>query len=176
LLEFGSPVLNVIGPMPYEAVNQMLDDAYPRGALNYWKSVFLNALSDGAIDTMVERFASCPSPMTAMIVEHFHGEVTRVPVEATAVPHRQPGYNLVITGIWMDPSTTEANVAWTRDAYDALAPFAESRRWLNYLPADEADDTALQAVFGPNHERLVELKSTYDPTNLFRLNANIRPR
>ena len=88
LLEFGSPVLSMIGPMPYEAVCQMLDDAYPRGGLNYWKSTFLSELSDGAIDTMVEQFASCPSPMTAMIVEHFHGEVTRVPVEATAVPHR----------------------------------------------------------------------------------------
>jgi len=91
------------------------------------------------------------------------------------VPHREPGYNLVITGIWPDPETTEANVAWTRETYDALAPFAASRRWLNYLPAEEADDTGLRAAYGPNYERLVELKTTYDPTNLFRLNANIKP-
>jgi FAD/FMN-containing dehydrogenase len=125
---------------------------------------------------MVEQFASCPSPMTAMIVEHFHGEVTRVPAEATAVPHREPGYNLVITGVWMDPETTEANVSWVRETYDALAPFAVSRRWLNYLPAEEADDAGLQAAFGPNYERLVELKTQYDPNNLFHLNANIKPR
>jgi FAD/FMN-containing dehydrogenase len=175
LLEFGSPVLNVIGPMPYEAVNQMLDDAYPPNALNYWKSVFLSELSDGAIDTMVERFASCPSPMTAMIVEHFHGEVTRIPVDATAVPHREPGYNLVITGEWMDPATTEANIAWTRETYDAFAPFAADRRWLNYLPAGEDDAAGLRAVFGPNYERLVALKQQYDPDNVFHLNANIRP-
>jgi FAD/FMN-containing dehydrogenase len=175
LLEFGSPVMAMVGPMPYEAVNQMLDDGYPRGALNYWKSVFLSELSDGAIDTMVERFASCPSPMTAMIVEHFHGEVTRVPVEATAVPHRQPGWNLVITGVWMDPETTEANVAWTRETYDAFAPYAASRRWLNYLPAEEADAAGLSAAFGPNYDRLVEVKTKYDPENIFRLNANIKP-
>jgi FAD/FMN-containing dehydrogenase len=133
-------------------------------------------LTDGAIDTMVEQFASCPSPMTAMIVEHFHGEVTRVPSEATAVPHREPGYNLVITGVWMDPETTEANVSWVRETYDALAPFAVSRRWLNYLPAEEADDPGLRAAFGLNYERLVELKTQYDPNNLFHLNANIKPR
>jgi FAD/FMN-containing dehydrogenase len=175
LLEFGSPVLNMIGPMPYEAVCQMLDDAYPRGALNYWKSAFLSELSDGAIDTMVERFASCPSPMTAMIVEHFHGEVSRVPVDATAVPHRQPGYNLVITGVWTDPATTDENIDWTRETYDAFAPFAADRRWLNYLPAGEDDDTGLRAVFGPNYERLVALKTKYDPHNVFHLNANIEP-
>src|SRR5205085_519987 len=82
LLEFGSPIMAMVGPMPYEAVNQMLDEAYPRGALNYWKSVFLSELSDDAIETMAERFASCPSPMSSVIVEHFHGEVCRVPVEA----------------------------------------------------------------------------------------------
>jgi FAD/FMN-containing dehydrogenase len=175
LLEFGSPALNMIGPMPYEAVNQMLDDAYPRGALNYWKSVFLSELSDGAIDTMIERFASCPSPMTAMIFEHFHGEVTRVPVDATAVPHRQPGYNLVITGEWMDPATTDANIAWTRETYDAFAPYAADRRWLNYLAAGEDDADGLRAVFGPNYERLVAVKTKYDPHNVFHLNANIKP-
>ncbi len=175
VLEFGSPALSMIGPMPYEAVCQMLDDAYPKGGLNYWKSTFLSELSDDAIEVMVERFASCPSPMTAMIVEHFHGEVTRVPVEATAVPHRQPGYNLVITGIWMDPETTEANIGWTRETYDAFAPFAASSRWLNYLPAEEADDAGLRAAYGPNYERLVALKRTYDPANLFHLNANIKP-
>jgi FAD/FMN-containing dehydrogenase len=175
LLEFGSPLMSMIGPMPYEAVNQMLDDAYPRGALNYWKSTFLGELSDDAIATMASQFESCPSPMSSMIVEHFHGEVTRVPVEATAVPHRHPGYNLVITSIWMDPEATEENVAWTRSTYDAFAPFAVSRRWLNYLSADEADDTGLRAAYGANYERLVELKKQYDPDNLFRLNANIKP-
>ncbi len=175
VLEWGSPVLSMIGPMPYEAVCQMLDDAYPRGALNYWKSTFLSELSDGAIDTMAAQFATCPSPMTAMIVEHFHGEVCRVPADSTAVPHREPGYNLVITGIWMDPATTEENIAWVRETYDAMQPFSASRRWLNYLPAEEADDEALRATFGPGVERLVELKRKYDPDNVFRLNANIKP-
>lgn len=165
-----------LGPMPYEAVCRMLDDAYPNGALNYWKSRFLTELSDGAIDTFVERFARCPSPMTAAIFEHFHGEVTRIPVDATAVPHRQGGFNFAITGIWIDPETTDANVAWVRDTYDAMAPYAADRRWLNYLPADDGDEATLHATFGPNYDRLVELKSTYDPDNVFHVNANIKPR
>lgn len=175
VLEFGSPVMTMISPMPYEAVCQMLDDAFPRGALNYWKSTFLSELSDEVIETMADRFATCPSPMTPMIVEHFHGEVCRVPVEATAVPHREDGYNLVINGVWLDPETTEANVAWVRESYDALAPYAVSRRWVNYLPPEEADDAGLRAAYGPNYERLVELKARYDPDNMFRLNANIKP-
>ena len=81
----------------------------------------------------------------------------------------------LITSIWTDAQTTEANVAWTRETYDAFSPYAASRRWLNYLPAEEADDTGLRAAYGPNYERLVELKSKYDPDNVFHLNANIKP-
>jgi FAD/FMN-containing dehydrogenase len=176
LLAFGSPVMAEVGPMPYEALNMMLDAGYPEGALNYWKSSFLDELSDSAIEIIVERFASCPSPMTAMILEHFHGAVTRVPVEATAVPHREVGYDAVITSVWMDPETSEDNVVWTRETYEALQPFAAERRWLNYLPADEGDERGLRASYGPNYDRLAELKTKYDPDNLFRVNANIRPQ
>ncbi|HZR91679.1 MAG TPA: FAD-binding oxidoreductase [Gaiellaceae bacterium] len=175
VLEFGSPLMVQLGPMPYEAVCSMLDDGFPKGALNYWKSTFLSELSDIAVDTMVERFTSCPSPMSAMIVEHFHGEVTRVPLEATAVPHRQPGYNLLVAGVWPDADATDANVAWVRETYAAMQPFAASRRWLNYLASDDIDDVGVRAAYGPNYERLTKLKATYDPDNLFHLNANIKP-
>ena len=174
LLAFGSPVETQLGPMPYEIVNRMLDDGYPTGSLNYWKTGFVRELSDGLIDTMIEEFARAPSPMTAVVLEHFHGQVTRVPVEATPVPHRQPGYNLVITNVWLNPATTDANIAWTREAYDAFLPHLASARWLNYLGADE-DAKAVQGAYGPNYERLAEVKRRYDPTNLFRLNQNVAP-
>jgi FAD/FMN-containing dehydrogenase len=159
--------------MPYPEVNKMLDGGYPKGALNYWKSSFFRDLSDEAIDTMVERFAASPSPMTAIVIENFHGAVTRVPVDATAVWHREPGYNVAITSVWTDPATTDANVAWTRDLYSALEPFFESRRYVNYLGSDDPDAT--RAAYGPNHDRLARLKREFDPDNVFRSNHNIVP-
>jgi FAD/FMN-containing dehydrogenase len=80
VLGFGSPLDVAIGPIPYTLQNTLLDAAYPKGALNYWKSTFVRELSDDAIGVLVDRFASCPSPMTGVVFEHFHGELTRVPV------------------------------------------------------------------------------------------------
>src|SRR5215831_1911875 len=93
LLEFGAPALVQVGPMPYPAMNMILDDAFPRGALSYWKSSFLRALNDETIEAMVDRFAACPSSMSGILIEHFHGAVTRIGSSDTAVPHREPGYN-----------------------------------------------------------------------------------
>jgi FAD/FMN-containing dehydrogenase len=176
VLDFGSPVETAIGPIPYTVQNTMLDAAFPKGLLNYWKSTFLNDTPDAAIDALVDQFAACPSPMTAMILEHFHGAVSRVPLDATPVPHRETGWNVVVASVWPDPEATSANVAWTREAFGAVQPFAAPRRWLNYLGEDETGEGPVRAAYGPNYDRLVELKTTYDPANLFRLNQNIKPR
>ena len=174
LVEFGTPALVQIGPMPYPAMNMILDDAFPRGALNYWKSSFLRSLDDDAIGTMIDRFAACPSPMTGIVLEHFHGAVTRVGATDTAVPHRDPGYNFLIASVWTDPATTDQNIAWTRAAYDAMGPHVARRRYVNYLDDDEPTD-AVRSAYGPNYARLVEIKRRYDPANLFRMNQNIAP-
>jgi FAD binding domain/Berberine and berberine like len=176
VLEFGSPLDVGIGPMPYTVMNQLLDAAFPMGLLNYWKSTFLRELSDDAIDVMIEQFAVCPSPMTTLVLEHFHGAVSRVPVDATPVPHREPGFNFLIASIWPEPEATDANVVWTRETFDAMEPFAAPGRWLNYLNADETGEGPLRGAYGPNYDSLVELKTLYDPGNLFRLNKNISPR
>jgi FAD/FMN-containing dehydrogenase len=174
LLDFGSPALAQVGPMPYPVVNTLLDGGYPTGALNYWKSSFLRSFDDGAIDAMVERFAACPSPMSAIVIEFFHGAMTRVGVSDTAIPHRAAGYNFVITGVWTGRGATEENIAWTRETFAALQPYSADARWLNYLDRDDEDD-ATRAAYGPNYARLTEIKRKYDPNNVFRLNANIPP-
>ncbi len=174
LLGFGSPALVQVGPMPYPAMNMILDDGFPRGALNYWKSSFIRALNDEAIDVMVDRFATCPSPMSGIVLEHFHGAATRIGVSDTAVPHREPGYNFVIVSVWMDPVTTDKNIAWTRTTYADMEPHFVRRRYVNYLGDDEVKD-AIRSAYGPNYSRLVEIKRRYDPGNLFRLNQNIEP-
>jgi FAD/FMN-containing dehydrogenase len=175
LREFGSPVMVELGPLPYTVMNSLLDAAFPTGTLNYWKSAFVSELSDEAIDEVVARFATCPSPMTTALFEHFHGEVTRVPVEATAVPHREPGYNFLVASVWTDSAASEENVAWTKDVFGAMEPYLVNRRYLNYFSEDDVGDDPVRAAYGPNYGRLVELKQEYDPDNLFRLNTNISP-
>jgi FAD/FMN-containing dehydrogenase len=171
---WGSPLVVQVGPMPYPVMNTLLDAGYPNGALNYWLSSFTRGLTDGLIDTMAECFATVPSPMTVMLLEHFHGAVTRIPVSATAVPHRAEGWNLLIPSVWMDPAASEENIAWTRATHAALRPHLGEARWLNYLGDDQESD-AVKAAYGPNYDRLLAAKRRYDAENVFHHNHNIDP-
>jgi hypothetical protein len=173
LRDFGPPAIDLIGPMPYPVVNTLLDGGFPKGALNYWKSAFFTELSDAAVRTLVEAFEAAPSTMSGMVIEHFHGAVTRVAPNATAFPHRAPGYNLAITGEWLEPSETEANVRWVRETFAALEPYMAPQVYVNYLGEDESSRT--RNAYGDNYERLVDVKRRYDPDNLFRINLNIDP-
>ena len=174
LKQFGPPAMDAIGPMPYCQLNGMLDAAYPKGALNYWKSSFLAQLSDAAIDKMIECFGRCPTPMGQMLLEHFHGAATRVKVSDTAFPHRADGYNLLVLCEWMDPAMTDKCIAWARETYVAMEPFMAPGRYVNYLADDEAGDP-VAAAYGSNYARLRQIKAKYDPGNFFRMNQNIRP-
>ena len=174
LRAFGEPILVHLGPIPYPVMNTLLDAGYPRGALNYWKSSFVDQLDDGFIDTAVEQFSATPSPMNAILLEHYHGAVTRIGATETAVPHRETGYNMLIPTVWLDPAETDANITWTRETVEALKPYFAGRRWLNYLGDDDGND-AVRAAYGPNYERLLDLKRRYDPENVFHLNHNLDP-
>jgi FAD/FMN-containing dehydrogenase len=174
LKAFGPPVLDVLGPMPYCQLNAMLDDGYPKGALNHWKSSFLAQLSDGAIDIMVESFARCPDPMSKLIIEHLHGAATRVGVSDTAFPVRTSGYNFLVLGQWAEPAISDRCIAWARRTYTDMAPFFATARYVNYLDEDDVGDPVATA-YGPNYRRLQQLKTKYDPNNFFHMNQNIRP-
>ncbi|MET0568758.1 MAG: FAD-binding oxidoreductase [Hyphomicrobiaceae bacterium] len=174
LKSFGTPAVDALGPMPYAALNGMLDAAYPKGALNYWRSSFLTELSDDSIDTMVACFERCPTPMGQLLIEHFHGAATRVGVSDTAFPHRREGYNFLILAEWMDRADNERCIAWARETNSRMEPFFAPARYVNYLSDDETGD-ALAAAYGPNYRRLQKVKARYDPTNFFRMNHNIVP-
>jgi len=171
---FGSPLMVEVGPMPYPVMNTLLDAGYPPGLLNYWLSNFTRGLDDALLDTMIERFETVPSPMTAIVIEHFHGEVTRIDPSAIPVPHREPGWNLLIPSVWADPADSDANIAWTRETHAAVGPHLAERKWLNYLGDDQADD-AIRGAYGANYDRLAQIKRQYDPDNVFHHNHNIRP-
>ncbi len=173
-LTFGSPLVVQVDRMPYPQMNTLLDAGFPQGAFNYWLSSFTQGLSDDLIDTAVERFTGVPSPMSSILFEHFHGAVTRIGTTETAVPHREPGWNLLIPSVWTHAADTDANINWTRETYAALRPGFATGRWLNYLGDDQADD-AIRAAYGPNYTRLRDIKRRYDPENIFHLNHNIAP-
>jgi FAD/FMN-containing dehydrogenase len=174
LRRFGSPAADMIRRMPYPAMNTGVDWLSPAGVLGYWKSAFFSELSDAAVEVMTRAFERAPSELCALVVEDFHGAVTRVPAMATAYPHREAGFNLFLISQWSDPAHTHAGIAWARETFDALAPHMADRSYTNYLSADDYD--RVRQAYGPNYERLVELKRRYDGDNLFRLNHNINPQ
>lgn len=171
--EFGPPVMDMIERMPYPVINTELDDAFPKGGLNYWKSAFFAELSDDAIDKLVTAFEATPTTECFLVIEHFHGAVARVDATATAFPHRSPGYNLLIISQWTDPTQTDEAIAWARRTYDVLLPHMAEGAYVNYL--DDDDTNRVRAAYGPNYDRLSDLKRRYDPENLFHLNQNIPP-
>jgi FAD/FMN-containing dehydrogenase len=177
LREFGPPLADMIGPKPYVEVQRMMDDAFPAGRQNYWKSNFLKGLDTEAIRVIVDHVAKAPSPYSAVGIEQFSGAVNRVGKDDTAFNHRNARYNLLIVGIWSDPAAKADNVKWVRDLWVAMEPYSSGGVYVNYL-GQEADEGAerVKSAYGPEkYARLIALKEKYDPTNLFRLNQNIKP-
>jgi FAD/FMN-containing dehydrogenase len=173
LKRFGPPVMDAMGPLTYCTLNGLLDPSFPRGALNYWKAQFVTDFSDECIRTLTDQFERCPSPMSQIVIEDFHGASTRVGLTDTACTLRTRGFDVVIISQWSDPRESETCTQWCRDTYAALKPFLGSARYMNYLAHDESDASA--AVYGPNYPRLQQLKTKYDPENFFHTNVNIRP-
>jgi FAD/FMN-containing dehydrogenase len=173
---FGAPVMDAMGPIPYTQLNAMLDGSYPRGARNYWKSRFVDEMSDAAIDTIVGAFMKCPSPMGQVVIEHFHGAATRIAPDRTAYALRGSGFNVLVLSQWQAAEQDSAGMAWARDSYAAMAPLVGSRRYVNYLDNDDTGEGALAAAYGPNLARLRAIKAKYDPENVFHLNVNVPPK
>jgi hypothetical protein len=166
-------ILDSVDEIPYPARSSASDAAFPKGALNYWKTAFLTDLHDDAIETLVDNFRRCPSAMSLCVLEPVNGAVTRVAPTATAFPHRTPGFNLLLLGQWTDPACTPSNIAWVRDTFEALRPHLTDSRYVNYLSGDDATEVA--RAYGPNWDQLVAVKRRYDPENFFRHNQNIDP-
>ncbi|HUJ10823.1 MAG TPA: FAD-binding oxidoreductase [Verrucomicrobiae bacterium] len=174
LRKFGPPVADLISVMSYVQMQSFFEPFFPPGRHTYTKSNFLRALSDEAIETMAEWAGKSPSPYTfAPFFEHWHGAVSRVGVSDTAFPHRQHSWNLLAWSMWTDASDSEGNIRWTRQCWEAMQPFLVPGSYVNYV-SDEGEASA-RAAYGPNYDRLADLKAKYDPTNFFRMNHNIVP-
>ena len=173
--KFGAPLVDTIAPTSYVALNTLFDAAVPYGGVQrYWKSSFLKELGDDLLDIMVARAASMRSPMSMVLFFHLHGAAARVHPRETAFGAREDLWDYDVISQWTDPAETPDHIRWTREYWSAVEPFASGEVYVNHLDAEEA--TRIRAAYaGGNYDRLVALKNKYDPTNLFRMNQNIRP-
>jgi FAD/FMN-containing dehydrogenase len=175
LTSFGPPAVNLVGPMPYVAVQQLLDPPNPKGMHNYWSGDFLAEFPDEAIETWVSSVQPPVSPLTQMIVIAGGGAIARVADDATAFGNRQAPFNLHYLSMWPpDPSQDDANIEKTRAIAAAMKPWTTGGVYLNFI-GDEGI-TRVEAAYGPEkYERLRKIKRVWDPDNVFRHNQNIPP-
>ena len=175
LRQFGPPVADQVTRMPYLQLQSMLDPGFPPGLQVYWRSDFLESLSDGAIDTIVDHFETITSPLSALLIEHFGGAVRRVDRNETAFAQRDAEYNFAIIARWADPSEAARHTSWARSISESIKPYASGGVYVNYLGVEEGEDRVREAYGAEKYARLAALKKKYDPENLFRINQNIRP-
>ena len=174
LREFGPAPLDLVQPMPYVAVQQLLDEGNQKGTRNYWTADFYTGLPDEAIDVFVEHATRPVSPLSQMTVVPGGGAIARVPNDATAFGQRTAQFNIHYLSMWTDPADDARNIEYTKAISGAMKPWSTGEVYLNFI-GDEGSDR-VQAAFGAEkYAKLQAIKKKWDPTNLFHHNQNIRP-
>jgi FAD/FMN-containing dehydrogenase len=166
-------VAEMVGPMPYPALNSAFDDLYPVGLRHYWKASFATELTDEAIAAHVEHGAKVPAMTSTMHIYPINGACHGVSPDATAFAYRDASFATVIAGMWPDAADDEQNTAWVRDYYDAIAPHSQEGGYINFMADDDQD--RIRANYRGNYQRLQQVKRQFDPDNMFRHNQNITP-
>jgi FAD/FMN-containing dehydrogenase len=173
LRRLGTLIADTIAAKPYVSHQRAIDALFPQGWRNYWKASQMADFGPDAIDAALPRFASIPSRLMSLTIWQLGGAIARVGAEETAYGHRNARYALNIPSVWSDPAEDETNIRWTRETFDAMAPFSDGV-YVNFL-GNEGDERVRAAYRASTFERLAALKRKYDPTNFFRLNQNIKP-
>jgi FAD/FMN-containing dehydrogenase len=170
---FKPPALDLVGPMPHPAVQSMFDPIYPPGLQWYWKADFVNELSDEAIALYVKYGTEIPTMHSTIHLYPINGAAHRVGKNDTPWSYRDATWAQVIVGVDPDPANNDTIIAWAKESWDALHPYSAGGAYVNFM-MDEGQDR-IKATYRDNYERLLDIKNKYDPTNLFRVNQNIRP-
>ena len=173
LRHFGSPLLDEIQPRTYLEIQHLIDAGFPPGRLNYWKSNFLNELSDELIDIVVDTFQQAPSRFSIIAFEPMGGAVARIAETDSAFRYRNAAFTLLLLGGWQDPADNQANIAWVRDLWEQTRPLSSPGVYVNYLGSEGID--RIRDAYGVNYDRLAAVKQKFDPQNFFRINQNIHP-
>ena len=177
LREFGTPLVDLVGPTPYVDHQGGIDDTVPHGWHYNWKSANLTGMSDDVIGIVAEHAYEATSPRSCVVMFHLGGAVARVPRDATAYPGRDAEYNIVIEGVWLPEQHDDvaaSETAWTRGFIDALRPH-RAGVYVNFLDSDDDSSRVLEAYGEDTYRRLAEVKAAYDPDNVFHINKNVEP-
>ena len=174
LRALGTPLADIVGPMPFAGWQTAFDPLLVPGARNYWKSHSFLELSDPLIDVLLDHAGRLPSADCEIALAELGGAINRVAATATAYPHRNVEFVVNVHTRWSEPAKDKECIAWARSLFDAMAPHATGGVYVNFMPEDEAQRVKAGA-YGPNFERLAKIKAKFDPTNLFRMNQNIKP-
>lgn len=164
---------SMVAPMPYPALNQAFDALQPKGLQGYWKADFLSELTDGAIAEHIRHAPTIPTVQTGVHLYPIDGAVQRVGATETAFANRSMNFAPVVAALWPDPADNDKNVAWVREYAEALRPHSAPGGYINFMDRD--DQGRVAENYGPNYQRLREVKAKYDPQNLFHVNQNITP-
>ncbi len=175
LREFGEPIVDFSGPMPYVEAQKLLDEDYPNGKRYYWKSQNVDGLGDREVERLMAHAEAAPSDHSTIDVWYGGGAMARIEGGETAFGDRSAPILLGIESNWDDPQHDEANVAWARAVVSDMRRFSSGGTYLNFPGFMEEGQDLMRDAYGENYERLVELKNRRDPHNLFRLNQNIKP-
>ena len=170
---FRPPALDLVGPLPYPALQSMFDPLYPSGLQWYWRADFVNELSDAAIALHVKHGSDIPTLHSTMHLYPINGAAHRVGKHDTAWSYRDATWAQVIVGVDPNPANNEKIIGWTKTYWEALHPYSAGGAYVNFMMDEGAE--RVKATYRDNYERLVTLKNLYDPTNLFRVNQNIKP-
>jgi FAD/FMN-containing dehydrogenase len=167
LRELGSPLADLSGTMPYVDSQSALDELFPDGGRYYWKSHFLDELTDEAIFDLGENDAQRPSPESVIFIRTLGGAIARVEDDKSAFAHRSASFNLSVDASWMDPALDDAAIGWARSTWEAMRPFSTGRVYVNFAGLGTDVEDFRSAVFGPNETRLNHIRRDYDPDGLF---------
>jgi len=170
---FRTPALDLVGPMPYPALQSMFDAVYPPGLQWYWKADFVKELSDEAIALHGKYGSQLPTMHSSMHLYPINGATQLVGRNDTAWAYREATWAQVIVGVDPDPANNNRIIVWAREYWEALHPHSAGGAYVNFM-MEEGEDR-IKATYRDNFARLVAVKNTYDPTNLFRVNQNIKP-
>ncbi|CAN5646185.1 FAD-binding oxidoreductase [soil metagenome] len=171
----GEPLVDLIRPQPFMAHQKFLDSGQPWGRQYYWKSDFFDTLSDEAIERAIGHWERITSPLSSTLFMHLGGAAKNIPIESSAVGHRNAEYVMAIQAAWEDPAESEHHIGWARGFWNDLQPFSSGNGYINFPTEDEGDDRTRQAYPPAVYERLVQIKNRYDPDNVLRHNKNIQP-
>ena len=173
--QFGTPIADLVGPLPYGARQKILDDPNAtHGLQRYWRSAFTEQIPDDLIDVLVEGASRFSSPLSAIIFFYMHGAATRVASAETAFAPRRPLWDVDLVGQWASAGESADHIAWVKSLWGRMEPHMLGTAYVNHLSSDDRPEK-VRASFGGNYGRLRQVKAVYDPTNVFRMNANIAP-